>query len=87
MCNHEEANPGIVLYALNITQRNLFSELVISFFGTGVLLMLLQYVEDICISTVFETRNKKNHLRVVSKDLGKTFSKALLPGVTRKRNI
>ena len=49
--------------------------------------MLLQYVEDICSSTVFETRNKKNHLRVVSKDLGKTFSKALLPGVTRKRNI
>ena len=40
MCNHEEANPGIVLHALNITQRNLFSELVISCFRTGVLLML-----------------------------------------------
>ena len=87
MCNHKKADPGIVLHALNITQRNSLSELFIYCFGTGVLLMLLHYVEDICSSTVFETRNKNIHLRVLFKDLGETFSKALLPGVTRRRNI
>ena len=67
MCNNKKTDPGIVLHELNITQRNSLSELLIYCFGTGVLLMLLHYVEDICSSTVFETRNKKIHLELYLK--------------------
>ena len=41
----------VVLYTLDVTQRNPFSGLLISCSDTDVLLILLHYFEDICSST------------------------------------
>ena len=76
--NQEEADIGTVLHALDVTQRNSFSELVDSCFDTDVLLILLHYFEDICSSTTFKTRNKEIYLRTVYKTLGKEICKLLL---------
>ena len=45
--NHEEADTGIVLHAIDVCNRNPFSELVIKCSDTDVLLILLHYVDNI----------------------------------------
>ena len=76
--NQEEADTGIVLHALGVTQRNPYSERLISCSDTDVLLILLHYFEDICSSTTFKARNKEIYLRTVYETLGKEICKALL---------
>ena len=76
--NQEEANTGIVLHALDVTQTNPYSELVISCPDTDILLTLLHYVEDICSNTTFKTRNKEICLWPVYKTLVKEICEALL---------
>ena len=69
--NQEEADTGIMLHALDFTERKPFSELAISCSDTDVFLTLLHYFEDICSSTTFKARNKEIYLRTVHEILGK----------------
>ena len=52
---HEEADTGIVLHALDVSKRNPFTDMVISCSDTDVLLILLNYFEDLTSSTIFKT--------------------------------
>ena len=63
--NQKEADTGIVLHALDATQRNPFSELVISCSDTYILLILLRCCEYVCSSITFKARNKETYLRTV----------------------
>ena len=76
--NQEEADTGIVLHALDVSRRNPFSELVISCSDTDVLLILLNYFEELCVSTVFKTTQHTINLRLVYEALGADLCKALL---------
>ena len=53
--NHEEADTGIVLHALDVSKRGPFSELVVFSSDTDVLLILLHYFEKLSSSTIFKT--------------------------------
>ena len=66
------------MHALDVTQVNSFSELVIYCFDVDILLILLHYFEGISSSTTFKTRNKEIYLRTVYETLGKEICKALL---------
>ena len=52
-----EADTGIVLHALDVSERDPFTDPVISCSDTDVLLILLFYHEDLCSSCIFKTRN------------------------------
>ena len=57
--NQEEADAGIILHALDVSERDLFTDLVISCSDTDVLLILSFYYEDLCSSCILklETTN------------------------------
>ena len=57
--NQEEADAGVVLHALEVSQRDPFTDLVISCSYTDVLLILLFYFEDLCSSYIFKNRNNE----------------------------
>ena len=76
--NHEEADTGIVLHAIDVTKRDPFSELVILCSDTDVLLILLHYFESLCTSTIFKTVNREFVLRKIHCQLSLNVCKALL---------
>ena len=76
--NQEEADTGIVLHAVDVSQRNPFSDLLISCSDTDVLLILLHYFEDLCSSCIFKTRTSEIKLRTVYESLGREICKALV---------
>ena len=51
----EEADTGIVLHAMNVCSRDTFSELMITCSDTDVMLILLNYFEQLPSTTVFKT--------------------------------
>ena len=57
--NQEEADTAIVFHALDVSERDPFTDLVISCSDTDVLLILLFYYEDLCSSCIFKTRNNE----------------------------
>ena len=75
--NQEEADKGIVLHAFDISERDPFTDLVISCSDTDVLLILLFYNEDLCSSCIFKTRNNELKLQTIHENLGKEARKAL----------
>ena len=76
--NHEEADTGIVLHAIDVTKRGPFSELVILCSDTDVLPILLHYFESLCSSTIFKTVNREFVLRKIHSQLPLNVCKALL---------
>ena len=77
--NQDKRNTGILLHALDGTQKNSYSEYVISCFDIDVLLILLHHFDDICSSTTFKTRNKETYSRPIYETLEKEICK-VLPG-------
>ena len=53
--SHEEADTGFVLNALDVSKRDPFTDLVISYSDTSVLLTLIDYYEQLISSIVFKT--------------------------------
>ena len=53
--SQEEADTSIILHAIDVTQRNSFSDLVIRCSDTDVLLILLYYFDELCSTTFFNT--------------------------------
>ena len=76
--NQEEADTGIVLYALDMSKNDHFTELVIACSDTEVLLFLLNYFEDINSFTIFKTLRQEYFLREIYESLKPGIIKAVL---------
>ena len=69
--DHEEADTGIVLHAIDISIRNQFTDLSIVYDDMDVLLILLHYVGDLSVSTNFVTQHNTMSLRLTVKSFRK----------------
>ena len=67
---HEEADTCIVLHSLDVTKRNLFTDLTVHYYDTDVLLLSLYYFDGLCSSTIFRTTNCDIRLRTLHSQLG-----------------
>ena len=76
--NQEEAITGIVLHALDVSKSDPLTELVISSSDTDVLLILLNYFEDINGCTIYKTFHHEYYLREIHESLKTGIIKALL---------
>ena len=76
--NHEEADTGIILHALDVSKRDRFSELVVFCSDTDVLLILLHDFDKLSSSTIFKTINREFVLRKTYGILAPSVCKALL---------
>ena len=76
--NQEEADTSMVLHAIGVTQRDPSTDLVISYSDTDVLLIVLNYFDSMCLSTIFRTRSHDMPLRFSYEKLGEVKCKALL---------
>ena len=75
---HEETGTGIVLHAIDISTRSLFTDLSIVCDDTDVLLILLHYFGDLSVSTNFVTQHNTMSLRLIHEVLGRDNCEALL---------
>ena len=62
-CNQEEADTGIILHAQDVCRSDLFLEVVVSCFDTDVLLLFLNYLEDLSSCTIFKTSHQVYHFQ------------------------
>ena len=62
----------------DIRKQNPFSHLVIACSDTDVLLLLLHYYDELCISTIFQTSSRSINLTVLHTNLGPALCKTLL---------
>ena len=74
----EEADTGIVLHAIDVCRRDPFSELTISCSDTDVLLILLNYFEQLPSTTIFKTTEHCYNLRQIFERFTPRVCKALL---------
>ena len=74
----EEADAGIVLHAIDVCRRDPFSELTISCSHTDVLLILLNYFEQLPSTTIFKTTEHCYNLRQIFERFTPRVCKALL---------
>ena len=65
--SHEEADTLIVLHCLNVAKRDPFREVYVLCSDTDVLLLLMNYYEELCAKTVFKGNNSRDI------DIGKAF--------------
>ena len=63
--NHEEADTGIVLHALDVSKRDSFSESVVFCSDTDVLLILLHYFDKLSSGIIFKAINREFVLRKI----------------------
>ena len=76
--NHEEADTGIVLHALDVSKIDRFSELVVFCSDTDVLLILLHHFDKLYSSTIFKMISREFVLRKTYEILAPSVCKALL---------
>ena len=76
--SQEEADTSIILHAIDVTQRNPFSDLVIRCSDTNVLLILLYYFDELCSTTIFSTNEHDMPLQPLAEKLNFDLSKGLL---------
>ena len=74
----EEADTGIVLHAIDVCRRDPFSELTISCSDTDVLLILLNYFEQLPSTTIFKIKEHCYNLRQIFERFTPRVCKALL---------
>ena len=74
----EEADTGIVLHAIDVCRRDPFSELTISCSDTDVLLILLNYFEQLPSTAIFKTTEHCYNLRQIFERFTPRVCKALL---------
>ena len=61
--SHEEADNGMVLHALDVSRNNLFTEMVVSCSDSDVLLLLLNYFENLSYCITLKTSHHKHDLQ------------------------
>ena len=76
--SQEEADRSIILHAIDVTQRNPFSDLVIRCSDADVLLILLYYFDELCSTTIFSTNEHDMPLQLLAKKLNFDLRKGLL---------
>ena len=76
--SQEEADTSIILHAIDVTQRNSFSDLVIRCSDTDVLLILLYYFDELCSTPIFSTNEHDMPLQPLAKKLNIDLRKGLL---------
>ena len=76
--SQEDADTGIVLHSIDVCRRDPFSELTISCSDTDVLLILLNYFEQLPITTIFKTTEHCYNLRQIFEKFTLRVCKALL---------
>ena len=76
--SHEEADASIILHAIDVTQRNPFSDLVIRCSDTDVLLILLYYFDGLCSTTIFSANEDDMPLKPLAEKLNFDLLKGLL---------
>ena len=74
----EEADTGIVLHAIDVCRRGRFSELTISCSDTYVLLILLNYFEQLPSTTIFKTTEHCYNFRQIFERLRHEYVKYYL---------
>ena len=78
-CNQEEADTGIILHAQDVCRIDLFLEVVVSCFDTDVLLLLVNYLEDLNSCIIFKTSYQVYHFQNIFENLNPNISESL-PG-------
>ena len=73
--NQEEADTSIVLYAIDVTRQNPFSDLTISCSYGDIQLILLHYFDDLCSLTVFGRREHEMPLQIFAYKLDSNVCK------------
>ena len=73
LSNHNQEEASIVLHTIDVTRRNPYSDLTISYSETDVLLILLYYFDHLCSTTVFSTGEHDMPLQPLAENLGKMF--------------
>ena len=76
--SQEEADRSIILHAIDVTQRNPSSDLVIRCWDTDVLLILLYYFDELCSTTIFSTNEHDMPLQLLAEKLNFDLRKGLL---------
>ena len=76
--SHEEADTLIILHAIDVAKKNPFTQLHISCSDTDVFLLLLNYYQLICNSTVFRTKTRDIDVGSTYNNLGEEKCAALL---------
>ena len=75
---HEEPDTDIVLHCIDLSKRDPFTELVVSCYDNDVLLMLLDYFNQLCTTTVFKTLHQQMNLRMIYESLSPRRYQSLL---------
>ena len=75
--SQEEADTSIILHAIDVTQRNPFSDLVIRCSDTNVLLILLYYFDELCSTPIFSTNEHGMLLQPLAEKLNFDLCKGL----------
>ena len=78
MIHNQVADTSIMLHAIDASQSNSFRDIIISCSDTDVLLILLNYYNELCTNTIFLTREHDMPLRLAYEKLGNEKCKALL---------
>ena len=76
--DHEEADTGIALHAIDMLKHNTFTDLSIVCDDTDVLLILLYYFGDLSVSTNFVTQHNNMSLSLIDEVLERDVCEALL---------
>ena len=77
--NQGEADTEVVIHALDVIKNDHFTELVVTCLDTDVLLILLNYFEDINSPTILKTSHQEYYyLREIHKSLKRGIIKILL---------
>ena len=76
--SHEEADTRIVINAIDVSKRDPFTDLVISYSDTDVLLILIHYYEQLSSSIVFKTTVHSHLVGEIYKNLSTSIRHALL---------
>ena len=76
--SHEEADTLIILHAIDVAKKNPFTQLHLSCSDTDVFLLLLNYYQLICNSTIFRTKTRDIDVGSTYNNLGEEKCAALL---------
>ena len=74
----EEADTGIVLHAIGVRKRDSFTELTISCSDSDVLLVLLNYFDQLPSTTTFKATNRRYNLHSIYEKFTPLMCTALL---------
>ena len=85
LSNHNQEEASTVLHSIDVTRRNPFSDLAISYSETDALLILLYYFDDLCSTTVFSTGERDMPLQPLAEKIGSKVYLVFMPSLDHTR--